>query len=269
MICFPNAKINLGLQVKNKREDGFHNIESVLVPIPFCDVLEFKTSKEFTLKSYGLPHGIETKNNILFKTWQILKEDCQIPPLEIHLLKNIPTESGLGGGSSDASFLIKSINETFSLGLESTGMQKIALEIGSDCPFFIENKIAFVEGRGEKVTQLNLTLKGLFLVLLKPTIGISTAEAYASLEKNPSEPLLKIISKPMERWKENLINDFEKPVFKIHPQLKKIKEGLYNSGAAYASMSGSGSSFFGIFNGQTRLPQDLQKQIVWSGFIPG
>jgi 4-diphosphocytidyl-2-C-methyl-D-erythritol kinase len=267
MICFPNAKINLGLLVKSKRKDGFHNIESVLVPIPFCDVLEFKPAKEFCIKTYGVPIGIESKDNILFKTWKTLAEEFQIPPLEIHLLKTIPSQSGLGGGSSDAAFLIKEVNNYFNLKLEIEKMQHLALSIGSDCPFFIENKPAIVTGKGEFSKKLNLSLNGLHLVLLKPTFGISTKEAYAMVKPTPSGSILDTVSQPVESWKGNLKNDFEEPLFHKYPKLKRMKENLYKSGAVYASITGSGSSIFGVFSKRLPLCEEIKKLVCWSGTI--
>jgi len=267
MICFPNAKINLGLWVIGKRDDGYHTIESVLLPVPFYDVLEFKPVKEFSLKTYGLPIGIESKENILFKTWKLLQQDYQIPPLEIILLKNVPIGSGLGGGSSNAAFLIKSINDFFELGLENEKMQQLASEIGSDCPFFIKNKTSLISGRGELINPLKLSLTGLHLVLIVPGFGISTREAYSLVAPKASGSLAEIVSKPVESWKKNLKNDFETTLFVKHPELKRLKEELYKSGAVYASMSGSGSSIFGIYENQPKLSYSLQKLVVWSGML--
>lgn len=267
MICFPYAKINLGLQVKNKREDGFHNIESVLVPIPFYDVLELKPAKKFSLKTYGLPLGINSANNILFTTWKALAGEFRIPPLEIHLLKNIPVQSGLGGGSSNAAFLIKAVNDLFKLELGTKQLQLLALSIGSDCPFFIENQTAFIEGRGEKLKQLSLSIKGLQLVLLNPNFGVSTQQAYALIKPKVSNSLLENVSQPIETWRDELKNDFEEPVFKKHPQLKRLKDGLYKSGAVYASLSGSGSTIFGLFENQPELSSSLKRHVLWSAML--
>jgi len=265
MICFPNAKINLGLLVISNREDGFHNIESVLLPVPFYDVLEVKIAKEFLLKTYGLPLGIESKKNILFKTWKLLVKKFQIPPLEIHLLKNIPPGSGLGGGSSNATFLIKEANDFFELRLGTEKMQQFASSVGSDCPFFIQNKPALVTGRGEFLDPFKLSLKSLQLVLLTPGFGISTQEAYSLIVPKASGSLPEIVSEPIETWRGNLINDFETPLFAKHPELKTLKEKLYRNGAVYASMSGSGSTIFGLFENQPELPSDLKKYVLWSG----
>lgn len=255
------------MRVIATRADGFHSIESILVRIPFYDVMEFETSKVFSLKTYGFPLGIESKNNLLYKTWQLLTEVYQIPPLTIQLLKNIPPQSGLGGGSSNAAFLIKRVNNLLELGLGIEEMKQLALTIGSDCPFFIENAPALVTGRGEHLQTLTFSLKGLYLVLLSPGFGVSTRVAYSLVKPKPAEPLLEIVSQPIESWKGNLVNDFEQPLFKKYSQLKKLKDELYTSGAVYASMSGSGSTIFGIFKNQPELPAELTKFVHWSGVL--
>lgn len=268
MISFPNAKINLGLDVIRKRSDGFHDIESVLIPIPFCDVLEFKTSKSFSIKSHGVPIDVDQKENILFKTWELLNQVYKIPPLEVHLLKSIPPMSGLGGGSSDSAALILSANKFFKLDLTLAKMKSYANQIGSDCSFFIENKTAVVSGRGEIIKLLNLSLKGLFLVLIYPDVKISTKQAYDSVKPQlPKKSVSKIILQPIEKWEKELVNAFENPAFSAFPQLKKIKQDLYSSGAAYASLSGSGSAIYGIFHQPPKLNSALSKQVIWSGFI--
>lgn len=248
MICFPNAKINLGLNILRKRRDGFHDIESFLYPAPLCDVLELKESDSFKLITYGYDLAIPETENLVYKTWHLFNRQFSIPPLEIHLIKNIPVGSGLGGGSSDAAFLIMTINRYFKLKLDDLTLQKLAVQLGSDCPFFIKNEPAFAFGKGELLESSDLFLKGFWLVLSFPEISLSTAEAFQLIQPSYTEISLKIIlSLPIEDWKDHLMNAFEKPVFKRHPELKEIKEKLYSMGAIYASLTGSGSCVYGIF----------------------
>lgn len=261
MICFPNAKINLGLRVISKRNDGYHNISSLFLPIPFFDVLEFLPSKLYKLSIFGIEINTPAKDNLVTKAWLLMHQKFVIPPLEIKLFKRIPIASGLGGGSSDASFLIKSVNSYFKLGLSISELEEFALQIGSDCPFFILNKPSIIGGKGEMTEPVNLNLQDKFIVLVMPGIKISTKVAYSNV--NPSKPKIpvgEIIKTPIESWKQYLINDFEKPLTDLHPELIKIKNTMYQHGAVYASLSGSGSSFYGIFN------EDPKLRIVKTGF---
>ena len=268
MICFPAAKINLGLNIIDKRADGYHNIESVLYPVPLHDILEFRTAKTFNIKTFGINLDINQEENILFKTWSLLNEKYSIPPLEIVLLKNIPPGSGLGGGSSDAAFLIKSANKHFKLGLTIAEMKLAAAQTGSDCPFFIENNVVFVTGRGEKMGKTKISLKEKYLVIAYPNNIISTTVAYAKIQPGmPGKSITEIMLQPIETWKNELRNDFEELIFAKYPQIRMLKESLYKSGSVYASMSGSGSSVYGIFNEQPTLTPAIKKQIVWAGFI--
>lgn len=247
MICFPNAKINLGLHVLSKREDGFHNISSVLLPISYADALEYQPSDTYKISIYGI--NIPDEDNIVTKAWRLMNEKYHIPPLQINLLKQIPMGSGLGGGSSDAAFLIRSLNNTFKLNLSIKEMQNDALQVGSDCPFFILNKTSIVSGKGEFIEPINLSLTDKYLAVIIPGIKASTKSAYASITPSkPELPISKIINLPIETWKENLVNDFERPIFDLHPGLKRIKHDLYLKGAIYASLSGTGSALYGVFN---------------------
>lgn len=248
MICFPNAKINLGLSVIARRNDGFHEIESILYPVPVFDVIEFKVANSFRIVQYGIPLQAAREENILFNTWQYLNQEYSVPPVEIHLIKNIPVGSGLGGGSADATFFLKAIDQQFSLSLNSTELKELAASIGSDCPFFVDNKPAFVSARGEKTTPVEISLKNKYLVLVVPEIRVSTAKAYSIVKPEiPEKSIKEIVLQPYETWKYELINDFEKPIFELYPELGLIKKQLYQKGACYVSMSGSGSTIFGIF----------------------
>lgn len=248
MLLFPNAKINLGLRILKKRDDGFHEIETCMYPIPWCDALEIVKSDDFSFQSTGLPIEGDPNKNLVVKAYELMKEAFDISPIKIHLHKVIPMGAGLGGGSSDAATMIKLINQEFELGLSPQMMRNYAAELGSDCAFFIDNIPAICTGRGEIMEPIDFTLSGLKLVLVNPEIHISTADAYSgAIPKQPSTNLNEIIMNP-QNLKEQLINDFEESIFIKYPQLADIKQRLYDSGAIYASLSGSGSTIFGLFD---------------------
>ena len=246
MIVYPNAKINLGLNILRKREDGYHDISSVFYPVKEClDILEIVKSDnfEFTKSGIEIPNG----ENICEKAWKLLHTDFEIGNVKIHLHKQIAIGAGLGGGSADASFTLKALNELFELKLTNKELEKYALQLGADCPFFIDNKPKLVEGIGEKMTSVDLDLSEYEIRLLNPKIHISTKEVYSGVvSKNPELSVEEIIQLPINEWKDKLRNDFETSVFEKYPSLEKIKEELYTAGAIYASMSGSGSVLFGI-----------------------
>ena len=246
MITFPNAKINLGLHVLRKRHDGFHDIETVFYPIAMHDSLELLPSSDHSLNQYGpaLPKG----ENLVMKAYRLLYEKYDIPPIDIHLLKHIPTGSGLGGGSSDAAHTLIMLNEMFELDISIARLQKLAAKIGSDCAFFIQNKPAIGTGRGDILAHFELDLSGYEIRLLHPGIQIPTHQAYDLVTPLDGRPSLReIIKMPVSDWKDNLFNDFEKPVFKKYSIIETLKQKMYSEGAAYAAMSGSGSTVFGIF----------------------
>lgn len=253
MITFPNAKINLGLNITEKRPDGYHNLETIFYPINLQDALEV-TRKENATEEYSL-HVSGTniegtqEDNLVIKAYRLLKKDYpQISPIDIHMYKHIPTGSGLGGGSSDAAYMIKLLNEKFSLGLETEQMETYASQLGADCAFFVRNQPVFATGIGNRFESIDLSLKGYHLVLVKPDISVSTREAYSEIKpQHPAISLKEIIGQPIESWKDSMTNDFEKNVFRNHPEIAAIKDKLYDLGAVYASMSGSGSSVYGIF----------------------
>jgi 4-diphosphocytidyl-2-C-methyl-D-erythritol kinase len=250
---YPNAKINLGLQVVGKRDDGFHNLETIFLPIVLHDIIEILPNqpKELSFSSTGLFIPSNTENNLCVKAFQILKRDFNhIPNLSVHLHKQIAMGAGLGGGSANGSFVLKAINEIFNLGITEQQLINYALELGSDCPFFIINKPCYATGRGENLLPINLPqLINKKIVVINPNIHINTGWAFSNLVANqPNNTIPKIIQEPIESWKKTLINHFETSVFAAHPSIEKIKEKLYQLGALYASLTGTGSTVYGIFN---------------------
>ena len=275
MITFPNAKINIGLNIVEKRNDGYHNIESVFYPIALNDILEIIENKSYKTSENKANidiSGIEIKetsptNNLCIKAFSLIDKDYNIPPVKIHLHKNIPIGAGLGGGSSDAAFTIKLLNDKFKLNLSSAQMQDYASKIGSDCAFFIENNHAFCFERGDKFDVVNLDLNKYYFVLANPKIHVSTAEAYAGVvPKTPIKSIKELINSPIENWKDTIMNNFEVSIFKKYPEIKKLKETFYNEGAIYSSMTGSGSSVFGIFENKVDLNKIPKEFIIFNNF---
>ena len=252
MITYPNAKINLGLNIVEKRPDGYHNLETVFYPINLQDALEVNDLEgegEYSLKISGTPIEGELDNNLVVKAYRLLKKDFpNIGPVNIHMYKHIPTGAGLGGGSADAAFMLKLLNDKFKLNLNTEKLEEYAAILGADCAFFIRNKPVFASGIGNIFEEINLSLKGYYLVLVKPNIFVSTKDAFAHIIPiQPSHSLKEIIRMPVETWRATMKNDFENSVFKKFPEIAAIKDKLYDMGAIYASMSGSGSSVFGLF----------------------
>jgi len=270
MVLFPNAKINLGLNILRKRDDGYHELETVFYPIGLKDGLEFIENKQnkIDFSSSGIPLSIDIEENIIVKAYRLL--DYPLPGLDIHLHKMIPFGAGLGGGSSDAAFLLKGLNENFGLGLTADRLKGYAYKLGADCSFFIENKPAFASGIGEKLHAIDLSLNGYFLVLVKPPVGVGTKAAYAGIKPGASKcALSEAIQMPHEKWQEYLVNDFEASVFPLFPEIAEIKSKLPSHGAVYAAMSGSGSSVFGLFKDEPKpelvdFPSDY---FVWKEWI--
>ncbi|PCH68491.1 MAG: 4-(cytidine 5'-diphospho)-2-C-methyl-D-erythritol kinase [Bacteroidales bacterium] len=271
MLRFPNAKINIGLNIVEKRTDGFHNIETIFYPIPLADGLEISDSdnkNKYNFKSSGIPINIDDKDNIVCKAFDLLHAKHSIPSTNIHLHKNIPFGAGLGGGSSDAAFMIKMLNEQYKLRIPSNSMENLAGQLGSDCSFFIDNKPVFAEGKGDIFSEADIKLSGYHILLVKPNIHISTPEAYSNITPScPSKSLKELILNPIENWKHLIFNDFENSIFPNHPELKEIKNKLYNMGAIYASMSGSGSSIFGIFRDEQKCPKIWNDYFFWTGTL--
>ena len=253
MVTFPNAKINLGLDVVEKRHDGYHNLETIFYPIPLEDILEItpatgSDAPEYTFTMHNAVFEGDDKDNLVVKAYKILAADHKLPKVDMALYKNIPTGAGLGGGSADAAYALKMLNTIAGLGLSDEKLEEYAARIGADCAFFIRNTPAYATGIGNILSPTTYSLQGYTLVLVKPDIHISTKEAYSLVRPAvPETPLTEISKKPIEEWKDLMKNDFEKSVFAAHPSMERIKEKLYAMGALYASMSGSGSSFFGIF----------------------
>lgn len=248
MISFPNAKINLGLHILSKRSDGFHEIETCMVPIPLRDALELILDKKPSWNSSGLAIPGDAKDNLILKAEKLLKKDFPgLPNLAIHLHKNIPMGAGLGGGSADGAFALVLMNNLFDLHLDDFFLEEYAAQLGSDCPFFIENTPKIARGRGEILSPISISLQGAYLALINPGIHIGTKEAYAGVTPGPSKVNLEEVLADRSRWKKELVNDFEASIFQNHPEIGRIKSNLYEAGAFYASMSGSGSTVFGLF----------------------
>lgn len=266
MLCFPNAKINLGLNIINKRPDGYHNIETIFYPIPVVDALEITHAETLSFSQTGIKIDTPIEKNLVVKALNLLKKQYKIPDVEIHLLKAIPFGAGLGGGSADAAFMLKLLNDYFKLHISIEKLEELASEIGADCPFFIRNKPVFASGIGNIFEPINLSLKGYYLCLIKPEIMVSTPEAYSKvIPKVPVISLKEIIQRPISEWKQWMVNDFESSVFSKHPEIESIKNLLYRKGAIYAAMSGSGSSVFGLFEEATHLKSLFNGCFVWEG----
>ena len=260
MITFPNIKINLGLSITEKRPDGYHNLETVFYPVALEDALEIRTNHEaqqkFTLHQHGMEIAGNPENNLVVKAYLLLDKEFHLPPVEIHLYKHIPSGAGLGGGSSDAAFMLKLLNEHYNLQLSDKQLEDYAATLGADCAFFIKNTPTYAEGIGNIFSPIELSLKGYRIMIVKPDVFVSTREAFANIRPHrPEYPVREVIRRPVAEWKDTLINDFEASVFPQYPVIGEIKEELYHQGAIYASMSGSGSSVFGLFAADTTLPE--------------
>ena len=255
MIGFPNAKINIGLNITEKRADGFHNLETVFFPVAWSDALEFVISREVSFSTSGIHLSGDPESNLVMKAYQLLRNDYDLPPLKIHLHKNIPFGAGLGGGSSDGAFMLLMVNKEFDLNLSTEQLESYAARLGSDCAFFIHNKPMFASGRGEIMEPVQLSLNNWFILIIKPPAEVSTAKAFQWIvPARPENSLKELIQLPVQQWKNTIVNQFETSVFQFYPEIKKIKDQLYDLGAAYASMSGSGSCVFGLFK---ELPDNL------------
>ena len=271
MITFPNCKINLGLDVVSKRADGYHNLETIFYPLPLTDVLEITVEEEpdapdYTFEMYNASFNCNSEENLVVKAYKLLASEYQLPKVKMSLFKHIPTGAGLGGGSSDAAFALKMLNEIAHLSLTYEQLEEYAARLGADCAFFIKNRPAFAQGIGNILSPIECSLKGYHIVVVKPELHISTKEAYSFVR--PSQPmvsLLDIAPRPVNMWRSSMKNDFEISAFAIHPEMQQIKEKLYNLGAFYASMSGSGSAFYGIF--EKEISKEKLKEIFPGNFI--
>ena len=264
MICFPNAKINLGLNITEKRSDGFHNLETIFYPVGWNDALEVLSvdpstplrviKEEFNLHLSGLPISGNTSDNLLYKAYHIIKQIKPLPSIEVYLHKAIPMGAGLGGGSADAAFFINLLNEQFNLNISETERTNIAKQLGSDCAFFIKNTPVFATQKGDIFTDIELDLSHLYIAVIYPNVHCSTPEAFSLVKpKTPSKSILEIIKQPISTWKTDLINDFETSIFNKYPIVDKTKNTLYELGAVYASMSGSGSAVYGLFENEPEI----------------
>ena len=249
MIVYPNCKINIGLNIVERRPDGYHNLQTVFFPIPLYDEITISTSVEDALILEGIRIEGAPEDNLVMKVLNLLREKGHfIPPVSVELHKMIPSGAGLGGGSSDAAFMMKALNKMFSLELSVEKMESLLAPLGADCPFFVNNQPVYAEGIGNIFTPIQLNLKGWHLVLVKPDDFVSTREAYSMVQPAfPSHNILEYVCQPVEKWKGHVLNDFEESVFPSHPRIEAIRDELYRMGASYASMSGSGSWVDGLF----------------------
>ncbi len=268
MVVFPNAKINIGLYVTEKRPDSYHNLLSGFYPVPWLDILEIIEAANFSFATSGIPIPGHAEENLCVKAYQLLQKDFGLPPVQMYLHKQIPIGSGLGGGSADASFTLKCLNQLFQLNLDKEELLTYAAQLGSDCPFFIENKPVLATGRGDVFRDIKLDLSGKFLVLVAPQVHFATAEAFTGIQPNlPAIQLQTVLEQESPaQWAQQVKNDFETSVFSKYPQIAKIKDILYQKGALYSSMTGSGASVFGIFEKEndlkTAFPDDYT---LWQG----
>ena len=268
MLVFPNAKINIGLNITEKRADGFHNLESCFYPIGWSDALEILPQENFSFKSSGIPVPGDADSNLCSKAYRLVAADYAIPKVDMHLLKAVPIGAGLGGGSSDAAFTIKALNTLFDLKIPVENQIGYARRLGSDCAFFIGNEPAYCFNKGDEFETIDVKLKGKWIVLANPGLHISTAEAYSGIKPQHSDQDLRIeLQKPVESWKNSVKNDFEVTLFKKYRLLREIKEKFYTLDALYAAMSGSGSTVYGIFDEENDLSAQFAGCKIWQGLM--
>lgn len=276
MICFPNAKINIGLHVTGKRDDGYHNIETLFYPVQLTDILEIiplsgKDSNRVRFINTGIKIDVDASDNLCVRAWRELNQTIPLPPVKIHLHKIIPHGAGLGGGSSNAASVLRVLNDLFELNVADHDLALIAGRIGSDCPFFIYNKPVFARGRGEILEPAGIDLSGFRILIVHPGTGINTAWAYSMIKitkRNGS--LMDILQTDPATWQGRVINDFEPVVFASYPIVNDIRQKLVDSGAFYASVTGSGSAVYGLFDGNTDigdLKGQFQGMFVWEGIL--
>ena len=274
MITFPLAKINLGLNVVERRPDGYHNLQTVFMPVPLTDALEvyemdaaFPSEVDCDLKVTNIAVEGDAQRNLVVRAYNMLKSEFpDMPRVHAHLRKDIPTQAGMGGGSSDCAAMLLLLNRMFSLGLTQQQLIDRAARLGADCPIFILNRPAYAEGIGEKLTPIELSLKDYYLAIVRPNIPVPTKEAFSRIKPHmPAKNCLDIVRQPIDTWRHELVNDFEESVFALHPEIGAVKQRLYDLGAVYAAMSGSGSALFGIFKKEPALEgefQGMHKKVV-------
>lgn len=270
MILFSPAKINLGLQILERREDGLHNLRSIMCPTGLCDIIEINQLAEgnepVRFSQSGIRFAADQEDNLCIKAWKLFAETYPLPPVAIHLHKQIPIGAGLGGGSSNATTILKGLNLLTSSPLPAKKIAGLAARLGSDCPFFLHESPMMMEGRGELLSQVDIPLAPYYLVILFPKIHISSAEAYKAVSPAiPEVHLLQLIELPLDQWKDHISNDFESSIFQKHPPLEELKRSLYHAGAWYVAMSGSGSAFYGLFDSIPELPEKIQDFVIWKG----
>lgn len=269
MIAFAPAKVNLGLYALSKRPDGFHEIETGILEIPFYDILEITKSNMFEFIQSGINVDVSVEDNLCTKAFKLLKSHYDISNVRIHIRKQIPMGAGLGGGSSDAVTVLKSLVQLFELEVAKDELLNLSTQLGSDCPFFVDGGMQLASGRGEILNKFKLDISPCFLVLINPGIHISTQEAYSSISCASKLTSIKdILSQPISTWENKLVNDFESSIFEKHPAIKDVKKELYDLGAVYASMSGSGSSVFAFFKEQVGLTRSLKNNVIYASQIP-
>jgi len=248
MIIYPHAKINIGLHVLERRSDGFHNIETVFYPIEMCDILEIKPADKPQLFLYGQEVEGDPQDNLCMKAYRVLQADFDLPPVQLHLYKQIPVGAGMGGGSSDGAYTLRLINDYFSLGINDSKLEEYAARLGSDCPAMLYKRPTLGTEKGDRLSRVDIDLSPFYIFVCKPSISMSTAQAYANISpQKPKRPLQQLCALPISEWKECMVNDFESALFPQYPILKEYKEQLYHLGACYASLTGSGSALYGIF----------------------
>lgn len=273
MITFPNCKINIGLNITERREDGFHNLETIFYPLPLSDCLEIIHDKNGKAGSVVFSHsGLKIdgndESNLCLKAYRLLEKEHQLPAIRMHLHKSVPMGAGLGGGSSDGAFTLKMLNEVFKLKISHDDLLGYARQLGSDCAFFLENKPIYAYEKGDHFKPINLDLSGYWLVLAKPDIHVNTAEAYAAVSaKTPEKSLHELIKIPVESWQSNIINDFERPISKKYEAISNLINLLKELGGIYVAMSGSGSAVFGLFDKEVRVKDKLGSSLVWTGYL--
>jgi 4-diphosphocytidyl-2-C-methyl-D-erythritol kinase len=272
MIDYPNCKINLGLRIAGKRDDGYHNIETIFYPVNLCDMLEILKAENNSFQTSGLQIDGNVEDNICVKALNLLSQKHHIPGVKVHLHKTIPTGAGLGGGSSDGAYTLKILNKMFSLNLSYETLKHYAGILGSDCSFFLKNKAVYAYEKGDKFEDIEIKLKNHYIIIVKPDIHVNTKKAYSDmgfknyeLRLNNSKSIKETIKLPINEWRNTLVNDFEEVIFKQHPTLLTIKENLYKMGAAYASMTGSGAAIYGIFKKDTDETIFKDYGFVWKG----
>lgn len=277
MINFPIAKINLGLNVVEKRPDGYHNLQTVFYPVPIKDALEvhvmdeaFPSDYDCDLKVTNITIEGDEQRNLVVRAYQLLKQDFPtLPRIHSHLWKGIPTQAGMGGGSSDCAYMMLLLNQQFRLGLTDEQLIEYAAKLGADCAFFILSRPCYAEGIGEKLQPIDLSLSGYYIAVVRPNIPVPTKEAFSRIRPHyPAQNCLETVMQPVETWRDTLINDFEESVFALHPEIGNIKQQLYDMGATYAAMSGSGSALFGLFKKQPdSLSQEFPNMFTFSSIL--